>query len=133
MSYARFGWDDSDVYVFPTDIRGQEVLTCCGCFLSDHDFYGDATAMIDHLNLHRENNMDVPEDTFTDIMRDYFSELDIEDIIMNKVVRGLDNFVTTYDKPRGLSFPDGPNGGTLTYDANDGVWKSVQVYRYESK
>lgn len=35
MSYCRFGWDGSDVYVF-LDYRG--CLTCCGCIFQNVEF-----------------------------------------------------------------------------------------------
>ncbi len=35
MSYARFGWDGSDVYVFGTrdGPEGKRYIECCGCLL----------------------------------------------------------------------------------------------------
>lgn len=81
MSYARFGWDGSDVYVF-TSSTG---LECCGCLLQEREWVDDPThsilkgylkavgeivphvftsnqGMIDHLMLHRERGQTVPED-----------------------------------------------------------------------
>ncbi len=33
MSYARFGWEGSDVYVIGTVLSGEHVIECCGCLL----------------------------------------------------------------------------------------------------
>lgn len=90
MSYARWGWDNSDVYVFATIVGdGQEKLECCGCideqleepfidmFGIEHtfmmmSFYADSPEeMIDHLNEHVENGDHVPLETFERIKEDY--------------------------------------------------------------
>jgi hypothetical protein len=31
MSYARSGQDDSDVYVYPTEVGGRRAVECCCC------------------------------------------------------------------------------------------------------
>lgn len=81
MSYARFGWDGSDVYVY-MDVNGY--LNCCMCLLQDVEWVEDETipifehrlepiepiietrfyttqGMIDHLAKHREAGHTVPE------------------------------------------------------------------------
>lgn len=60
MSYCRFWWDDSDVYVYESD-RGIE---CCGCKLPEYArgyTADDPEEMIAHLLLHRERGHTVPE------------------------------------------------------------------------
>lgn len=91
MSYARFGWGGSDVYVFGTTIGGQDKLVCCACWLNpippienegidppedlspleklnwNGAFFPDSTyldteqEMIDHLLAHREAGHTVPQ------------------------------------------------------------------------
>ena len=84
MSYARFGWEGSDVYVFATPSGGEEVIECCGCNLatpikldpplvdlfgivheySSSSFYADYPGeMISHLNIHIAKGQTVPEYT----------------------------------------------------------------------
>jgi len=81
VSYARFGSDGSDVYVF-TSSTG---LECCGCILQKREWIDDPTrpilhgylravgeivphvfdsnaGMIAHLELHTAAGHDVPED-----------------------------------------------------------------------
>ena len=82
MSYARFGWDGSDVYVF-TSSRGIE---CCMCVLQEREWRDDPGAvfggylhdvgekvedtfrsnagMIAHLDLHRAAGHHVPDDVY---------------------------------------------------------------------
>ncbi len=70
MSYARFGEDGSDVYVF----CGGGYLECCACVLRlSHrqgpvQFVGDAGKACDdmlvHLDAHREQGHVVPERAF---------------------------------------------------------------------
>lgn len=76
MSYARFGWDDSDVYVY-LDVNGS--LCCCACALNwqgdDGVFpasrYLDTTAsMVAHLREHEAAGHEVPGDTFSDLEAD---------------------------------------------------------------
>lgn len=60
MSYARFGWDGSDVYVF-LDVGG--FLSCCGCGLSRKSFKANSTdEMIAHLREHIAAGDCVPAD-----------------------------------------------------------------------
>ncbi|MER5252917.1 hypothetical protein [Streptomyces sp. NPDC002855] len=52
MSYARFGQDGSDVYVF-MDVGGY--LNCCGCSRvkpGDHAHFSSTLGMVDHLRAH---------------------------------------------------------------------------------
>lgn len=66
LSYCRFGWDGSDVYVY--DSVG-DFLTCCGCKLERGGFdvgyegdpdYAACLSMILHLRVHREAGHVVP-------------------------------------------------------------------------
>lgn len=83
MSYARFGWDGSDVYVYE-HVSG--FIECCGCNLvepEDPDFmYGSAqlkTARLalEHLEEHVSAGQTVPADTFERIKADH-PDLDAE-------------------------------------------------------
>lgn len=92
MSYARFGWDGSDVYVF----LNSDKLECCACHITETikydppiiNFFGqqvdEATQsyfaatpadMIAHLRQHVNAGDTVPEYVFTKIVED-FPELD---------------------------------------------------------
>lgn len=85
MSYARWGWDGSDVYVFATLVKGKEVVECCACNLEEptkidppftdmfgikheyeyNSFYAAYPGeMISHLNLHVAKGDTVPQYTF---------------------------------------------------------------------
>ena len=75
MSYARFGWDGSDVYVF-VSVGGW--IECCACWLIEEEdeylrengqpfgfFHAYSTQeMVDHLNKHKEAGHCVPEYVF---------------------------------------------------------------------
>lgn len=88
MSYARFGWDGSDVYVF----RSKRALECCGCLLQQRE-YVDAPAslfgfhirelgehieqeftttagMLAHLEAHRAAGHVVPADCISELLAD---------------------------------------------------------------
>ena len=67
MSYSRFGWDGSDVYVF-LSVGGH--LECCGCLLSDEWSYATTDEMIAHLEEHRAAGHHVPEDCIEDLLAD---------------------------------------------------------------
>lgn len=67
MSYARFGSQDSDVYVFLC-VSGH--LECCGCSLSDTWAYRSTDAMIAHLREHQRRGDVVPEHTFDGLEED---------------------------------------------------------------
>lgn len=66
MSYSRFGWGGSDVYVFMS-VGG--FLECCGCILDlgsetrEPSFRAESTqAMVDHLEAHKKEGDHVPDD-----------------------------------------------------------------------
>ena len=72
MSYARFGWGGSNVYVF-MHVGGH--LECCMCFLDDHQDEGSfqaggTQAMIDHLMRHKMAGHTVPPNVFDDLWLD---------------------------------------------------------------
>lgn len=95
MSYARFGHDGSDVYVFTTTVTNEphvEALDCCGCQLDEgvllkepwvdvlgithtHIYKGfkgyTSGQMIEHLKEHRKAGHHVPQETIDDILADY--------------------------------------------------------------
>lgn len=80
MSYARFGWDSSDVYIF----RSDSFLECCGCVLQDREWidvpdsplggylrpagkeirtkFDSTKGMVEHLDEHRRAGHTVPDD-----------------------------------------------------------------------
>jgi len=64
MSYCRFAWDGSDVYVFPTNNGQEDVIECCGCKLVGHEWgHFDCKTpeeMIAHLAEHRKAGHFVP-------------------------------------------------------------------------
>ncbi len=58
MSYCRFGWEGSDVYVFGS----ANGIECCGCKLDTQGTTcGTEEEMITHLALHRRTGHFVPE------------------------------------------------------------------------
>lgn len=87
MSYARFGWGGSDVYVF-FSVNG--FYECCFCLLQEREYVEDESAllggyfqdvgetvqgrfetaqeMVDHLMLHREAGHYVPQDCIDEIL-----------------------------------------------------------------
>lgn len=89
MSYARFGWDGSSVYVFATMKDGLEVIECCACSLVEpekldkpftdmfgitHEYAGSfffadtRQEMIDHLIDHEAAGDTVTEDTYAELI-----------------------------------------------------------------
>lgn len=57
MSYARFGWEGSDVYLFASAIAdvGVVEIECCGCWLSGESVsFVTIEAVDDHLRLHEQ-------------------------------------------------------------------------------
>ena len=57
MSYCRFAWDGSDVYVY----EGENGFNCCGCWLNERGFDCDTPEqMILHLAAHRRAGHFVP-------------------------------------------------------------------------
>lgn len=71
MSYARFGWEGSDVYVY-SDVRGY--LLCCACIMADKPFDGyeahRTAQMVEHLEEHRRRGHCVPQETIDDLLAD---------------------------------------------------------------
>lgn len=66
MSYARFGYEDSDVYVYEDCYDG---LKCCACSIKSkdsirHTIENDPLRMIMHLRLHQQIGDTVPLSTF---------------------------------------------------------------------
>jgi hypothetical protein len=58
VSYCRFGWNGSDVYVY----ESAEGICCCGCWLSEESVYFDTPELtIEHLIEHRKAGHFVPE------------------------------------------------------------------------
>lgn len=67
MSYCRFAWDGSDVYVF----ESMDGLTCCGCHLLEDGFIcKEPEEMIAHLGAHRRAGSFVPEHAITSLFDD---------------------------------------------------------------
>lgn len=68
MSYARIGWEGSDVYVF---LSGRGYFDCCGCSLSSGwSSYPNTDAILAHLREHRDAGHCVVEDTLREIEND---------------------------------------------------------------
>lgn len=69
MSYARFGWDNSDVYVY-LDCGGY--LTCCACgrWASPWPKFYSTDDMVAHLREHQSKGDVVPDDTFVELEAD---------------------------------------------------------------
>jgi hypothetical protein len=65
MSYARFGWEGSDVYVY----LGRGGYECCGCHLDSQGWwYGKSTdAIVGHLKDHQAAGHTVPPSAFEEI------------------------------------------------------------------
>lgn len=57
MSYCRFAWDGSDVYVY----ESSEGITCCGCMLGTGCTTNEPEVMIAHLGAHRRAGQFVPD------------------------------------------------------------------------
>jgi hypothetical protein len=69
MSYARFGWDGSSVYVFLSSFG---YLECCGCSLTPNRFgeFLSTAEMVRHLQEHQERGHTVPPETFDRLRED---------------------------------------------------------------
>ncbi len=71
MSYARFGWDGSDVYVF-MHVSGH--LECCACILAHGDWEsflaGGTQTMVDHLKKHELAGHQIPSDIYGRLWED---------------------------------------------------------------
>lgn len=83
MSYARMGWDGSDVYVYH---HANGWIECCGCSITEPDveyevlgFFRAYTArhMLEHLDLHIQRGDHVPDRCIERIRSDY-PDLDYE-------------------------------------------------------
>lgn len=91
MSYARWGWNGSDVYVYATDHDSQAVIACCGCRYTEkvletpfrdrlgivhqterNSFYADKrNRMIEHLWQHKKDGDTVLDETLQDLIFDF--------------------------------------------------------------
>jgi len=66
VSYCRFAWDGSDVYVYESD-RGIE---CCGCRFEEDFVADEPEEMIAHLARHRRAGHFVPAHAIESLWRD---------------------------------------------------------------
>ena len=67
MSYCRFAWNGSEMYVY----EGQRGIECCGCRLSDQWFTtSEPEEMIKHHALHRRAGHFVPESAILALWED---------------------------------------------------------------
>lgn len=57
MSYCRFGWDGSEVYVF----ESAQGIECCGCKFGKEFTTSEPEQMILHLAIHRRAGHFVPD------------------------------------------------------------------------
>lgn len=83
MSYARFGWDGSDVYIYE-HVGG--FIECCGCSLTKpedpHEIFGfyhanTAREMLSHIDEHLAAGDTVPTDCIERIKQEH-SDLDAQ-------------------------------------------------------
>jgi hypothetical protein len=77
MSYARFGADGSDVYVFMAigdDDHPGGWLECCWCDLTDRQTFSfrafTTATMVQHLQEHIDAGGHVPEDVIPSLLAD---------------------------------------------------------------
>jgi len=72
MSYARFGWDNSDVYVF---LHVGGFIECCACVLAHEDWEpfhaGDTQTMVNHLKKHEISGHVVPPSVYERLWEDH--------------------------------------------------------------
>lgn len=66
MSYCRFAWDGSDVYVY----ESAQGIECCGCRFDEHVTVQAPEEMIAHLARHRRSGHFVPEHAITGLWAD---------------------------------------------------------------
>jgi uncharacterized protein YktB (UPF0637 family) len=66
MSYCRFAWDGSDVYVY----ESSDGITCCGCMLGSGCTTNAPEEMIAHLAQHRRAGHFVPADAILALWED---------------------------------------------------------------
>jgi hypothetical protein len=80
VSYARFGWDGSDVYVY-LDVAGS--ICCCACRLNEPEQWKDGDPLfppseyllstddaIEHLRRHTEAGHTVPDTAVPNLIAD---------------------------------------------------------------
>lgn len=70
MSYCRFGWDNSDVYVYVGG-PGPTAIQCCGCHISEQWVYTDVVEFLEHLEEHRKVGHTVPDYVASEIVSDW--------------------------------------------------------------
>lgn len=65
MSYSRWGWNGSDVYIFGTEWVGQRAIECCDCHFADYDepgaFFDNYGDLLRHISDHRAAGHHVPD------------------------------------------------------------------------
>ena len=80
MSYCRFLWDGSDVYVYDDEQKG---IICCRCTLAaeDGDWFStrDPAQMIVHLAVHVRAGHCVPQYAIVELWRDVTGDSDLEE------------------------------------------------------
>lgn len=72
MSYCRFAWDNSDVYVY----EGSYGFECCGCKMLPSFTCDTELEMIEHLIKHLEIGHTVPQYAFTGLLDEYYSKVE---------------------------------------------------------
>ena len=81
IAYAKWGWENSDVYLFGGYIRyGTPVITCCGCLLARDDpddwlmspsfDFETKEGILGHLRVHQDAGHVVPESAIRRIEAD---------------------------------------------------------------
>lgn len=76
MSYARFGWDGSDVYIYE-HVGG--FIECCGCSITEPDGHEDfgffhaqtAREILTHIDKHIAQGDHVPDDCISRIKKEH--------------------------------------------------------------
>jgi hypothetical protein len=70
MSYCRFAWDNSDVYMY----EGNEGIVCCCCKIFPEGFVGNITETIEHLSRHLFEGHIVPRYAFDRLLDEYYEK-----------------------------------------------------------
>lgn len=70
VSYCRFAWDNSDVYVY----ESAQGIECCGCRLSKNWFVGTDVEMIAHLTEHLIAGHTVPKYAFDRLLEEIYAK-----------------------------------------------------------
>ena len=74
MSYARFAFDNSDVYVYYSKIGQKDVLICAACYFGDDlepSYVAESTLeMLEHLKAHERAGQNVPPATYDSLIAD---------------------------------------------------------------